>query len=365
MGFAWVEWLPEGLRYAKLLGIEGWQWIGLAVLLAASFLLGMVLRTVLATLFGLTRRIRESQVSVASGRGVRRAIAWLTAGLLWATALPSLHLEGSVDSFLDTVLTVVIVGSFTWLVAAIWDVSCDVYAHRQSDVLSRRATHLVIPLVRRFVRFIVLTLGGVFLVSSLGYDVSALIAGLGIGGVALALAAKDSVENLFGSLTIVMDMPFQVGDWIKIGTVDGVVEEINLRSTRVRTFDDSLITLPNSNLIKASVENMGARRLRRFRSSLLLTGQNTAENLEQFLRAGRALLAANDKVRQADASLTINDFADNGLRVQLIVYLDVPTYAQELVERETIILGLIEAASAAGVAFQGLQLVQAVPPASG
>jgi len=341
------------MRHASVLGIEGWQWIALGALMVASIGLGLIVRTVLGAVIGLRRRIKTQEISVGSGRGVKRSIALLTASLLWSAALPTLHLAQNPAAFFHTVLTIAVVGAVSWLVAAAWEVACDVYAHRSAENLSRRATHLVLPLVRRFVRFVIFVIGGVSVVSSLGYDVSALIAGLGIGGVALALAAKDSVENLFGSLTIVMDMPFQVGDWIKIEKVDGVVEEINLRSTRVRTFDDSLITLPNSNLIKASVENMGARRVRRFRASLLVTGAVSDAQLEGFLTAGRRALAGIGTVRQADASLAAFDFADNGLRVQLTVYLEVATADEELRNREIVILALLKAAATNGVALGG------------
>lgn len=355
---AWVEWVPEGIRHATVLGIEGWQWVALVALLAASYVLGLAVRTVLGAVLGLGRRIRQQEISVGSGRGFKRSIALLTAALLWSAALPTLHLEENPAAFFHVALTVVVVGAVSWLLAGAWEMTCDIYAHRSAENLSRRATHLVLPLVRRFVRFVIFVIGGVFVVSSLGYDVSALVAGLGIGGVALALAAKDSVENLFGSLTIVLDMPFQVGDWIKIDKVDGVVEEINLRSTRVRTFDDSLVTLPNSNLIKASVENMGARRVRRFRASLLVSGAVGDAQLEGFLAAGRKALSAIGTVRQADASLVAFDFADNGLRVQLTVYLEVATADEELRNRELVILALLKAAGDNGVAIGG-----AVPPA--
>lgn len=191
-----------------------------------------------------------------------------------------------------------------------------------------------------------------------GYGQGAAPSGGGFGGVALALAAKDSVENLFGSLTIVLDMPFAVGDWIKMDKIDGVVEEINLRSTRIRTFDDSLITLPNSNLIKASVENMGARRFRRFRSQILVSSINDSEAIRTFLDAGRAMLAANPKVRQSDASIRVNDISDAGLRIQVTAYLDVATAEEELEQRETLILGLVAASAQAGV-----NMGVAVPPA--
>lgn len=341
--------IPEGMRHSTFLDIEGWQWIALLALLGVSIVLGLLLRSVLASILGLRKGIKDTSVSPQTGRGVKRSIAMLTAAVLWSAVIPGLRLNALPAQFFAKALVIIIVGAFTWLLAAIWELGCDVYTYRSEQNLSKKATHLIIPLVRRFGRFVLLTVGGVFLVSSLGYDVSALVAGLGIGGVALALAAKDSVENLFGSLTIVLDMPFAVGDWIKMDKIDGVVEEINLRSTRIRTFDDSLITLPNSNLIKASVENMGARRFRRFRSQILVSSINDTEGIQKFLDAGRAMLATNPKVRQSDASIRVNDISDAGLRIQVTAYLDVATAEEELEQREALILGLVAASATAGV----------------
>src|SRR5205085_10627722 len=113
---------------------------------------------------------------------------------------------------------------------------------------------------------------------------------------------KDSVENVFGSLTILFDMPFALGDWVKIDKYEGIVEEINLRSTRIRTFEDSVITLPNSNLIKAAVENYGARRYRRQRFQIRVSYANRAENLDRFIASVRKYV---DSVPQATKDRTI------------------------------------------------------------
>lgn len=346
-GGTWFDWLPESFRDASFLDIAGWQWIALIGLLLIGYSLGMILRVLLARFFGISKGRFSHEISAPSARTFRRAVALLVASLVWSMGITSFQLPERPLHALERVIEFIVVVAFTWLGVAVWEIVADLLGARGQQ--GKATSHLVMPLIRRLGRFVILTIGGVFLVSTLGYNVSALLAGLGIGGIALALAAKDSVENLFGSLTIVLDMPFSVGDWIKLDKIDGVVEEINLRSTRVRTADDSVITLPNSNLIKASVENMGARRFRRFRTQLLIAGQAPVSAIKIFVDKGRAALEASNKVRQSDASLTLFDFSDGGVRIQLSAYLEADNLPDELAERERIMEALLAAAGDSGI----------------
>ena len=114
----------------------------------------------------------------------------------------------------------------------------------------------LVPLARRALKIFIVSIGTVFVLQNLNYDVASLIAGLGIGGLAFALAAKDTIANLFGSATIFASRPFQIGDWVVIGgSTEGVVESVGFRSTRVRTFYNSLIGIPNAKVADAVVDN--------------------------------------------------------------------------------------------------------------
>ena len=126
---------------------------------------------------------------------------------------------------------------------------------------------------------LVTVVGLVFLASVLRINVTSLLAGLGIGTLAFGLAAQDSVKNLFGSLTVIFDRPFHVGQWVKIGSHEGTVEEVGFRSTRIRTFYNSQVTLPNSRLTTAIVDNMGRRRYRRIKTMLSLQYDTKPEQM--------------------------------------------------------------------------------------
>ena len=126
----------------------------------------------------------------------------------------------------------------------------------------------LISALQSVMRFVIIFVGAVFVADSMGFDLTSLIAGLGISGLALALAAKDSISNFFGAITVLLDRPFKVGDWISVGAAEGEVIEINLRTTLIRTSADTIITMPNASLVSTPVENWGKRRWRRWQTQL-------------------------------------------------------------------------------------------------
>jgi len=212
---------------------------------------------------------------------------------------------------------------------SLWNAFCDLLLHK-SGSLDQRAERLLVPVTRKFVSAVIV-IGGLFaLLAVVGVNVYSLIAGLGIGGLAVALAAKDSVENVFGSLTILFDMPFALGDWVKIDKVEGIVEQINLRSTRIRTFEDSMITLPNSNLIKASVENFGARRFRRQKFTLRLSHDSEADQVEKFCEDLRGFMKTADGLVPEKTIVELNEITEQWIGVLVICYLDAAAPVDEL-----------------------------------
>ena len=129
---------------------------------------------------------------------------------------------------------------------------------------------------------------------NLGYSVASLLAGIGNGAAELALAAKDTLANLFGSMVIFVDKPFAIGDWVKVGAIEGTVEEVSLRVTRVRTFERSLITIPNQDLTTKPIENFSRMEKRRVKFEISLTYDTPIEKLEAGIVRIRELIAAED-----------------------------------------------------------------------
>lgn len=317
-----------------------------AALSAAVSLSGIFLVRVFSTV---RRRLIPFDVAPSRRQSLTRWVCALIFFLLFHQGVHRFGLSQSWLDQLDRVLVAAKILVLALLTIAIVEIALDGVAERAHG--NSKARSLFVPFGRKFVNAAVALLAGVALLSSFGINVTALAAGLGLGGLVIALAAKDSVENLFGSTVLLVDIPFAVGDWVKIGDVEGVVEDINLRSTRIRTFQDSLITLPNSNLIKASVENFGARRYRRVRATFTFPAFAPAEGLDEFVREGRAWLAERKEIAARLVTLHVSDVAPVGITVLLNAFLDVPDLDREQTAREEILVHLLGIAQSKGLAI--------------
>jgi MscS family membrane protein len=159
------------------------------------------------------------------------------------------------------------------------------------------------------------------------------------------------VSNLFGSLTLLFDRPFQIGDWIQIGSVDGSVESVGMRSTRVRTFYNSLITIPNSELTTATIDNYGARQYRRFKTDIGVQYDTTPEQIEAFCEGIRELIRRHPYTRKDYYHVYLNTFGASSLNILLYCFLDTPEWSTELRERERLMLDIMKLARELGVQF--------------
>jgi MscS family membrane protein len=193
--------------------------------------------------------------------------------------------------------------------------------------------------------------GVLFVAQNLNVNVTSLVAGLGIGGLAFALAAKDTVENLFGSFTVLMDRPFQIGDWVVIGELEGTVEELGLRSTRIRTFYNSVITVPNSRLVHTAVDNLGARRYRRVKCMISVQYDTPPERLDAFCEGIRELIRRHPYTRKDYYLVYFNEFADSSLNILLYAFHETPDWPTELRERHRLFTDVVRLAQRLGIEF--------------
>ena len=184
-----------------------------------------------------------------------------------------------------------------------------------------------------------------------GLNITGWIAGLGIVGLAISLAAQDSVRNLFGSITVLFDKPFAVGDWVKVGDVEGTVEEVGFRSTRIRTFYNSQITYPNSNLINASVDNMGRRKYRRWSTHVGVQYDTPPEKLVAFTEGIRELIRTHPYTRKDYYQVWMHQWSDSSMDVLLYVFFEVPDWNTELRERDRLFVDIVRLADRLGVEF--------------
>lgn len=321
--------------WTEVVWLELWQWLGLGLLTLVGVVLPRLAKYA-------TRNKALVRQRIATG------LAWFTTAVIWQLAL----LVFDLPTPLQVTLLVVakLVASFSAIVVGIGIVDSVLrVASQRATGLGRRADSIFFPILRNFVRFVWIVAVLVGFLSALDVNVTGLLAGLGIGGLVLALAAKDSVENVFGSVTILFDMPFGIGDWVKIGDVNGVVEEINLRSTRIRTFSDSVITLPNSNLTKAAVENFGARRRRRVDMPFAVGHANNLDEVKAFCEDVRAWMEGNERFAPDSAYAYVTAVSDTAVTVTVQGYILTADYREELEVRQALVTAIKELASAHSV----------------
>jgi MscS family membrane protein len=198
------------------------------------------------------------------------------------------------------------------------------------------------PLVRKALKVLIAAVIVVMLVQNLGIQVTSLIASLGIGGLVLALAAKDTVANFFGSVVIFADQPFQVEDWIEVDDVQGIVEEVGFRTTRVRQFDKSLVIVPNHLFTSKSIKNHSARPRRRIKFEVGLSYDTTPDQMRAFVQSVRDMLDEQDGIDPETKISHFTDFGESSLNVMVYTFTQSPAWADFVRIKEEIMLKIMK-----------------------
>lgn len=206
------------------------------------------------------------------------------------------------------------------------------------------------PIVVRTLKVFVLIGGFFHILSILDINVTALVAGLSIGGIAIALAAQETIKNLIGSVMIYADKPFKIGDYINNGSdIEGTVEDIGFRSTRIRTLDTSLIAVPNGKLIDMVVNNLGARQLRRYRTIINIAYHTPPELVEAYVQGLREIIKIHPLTYKDDFYIYLNSMQESGLGILFMIYITTEDWHIELRSREEIILSVMRLAKTLGI----------------
>lgn len=250
-------------------------------------------------------------------------------------------LEQEWQDTVNLVYRAVSMGNFFWLLWRISDVLLDVVALRAKA----RGTSLgdFMPIIKKTLRVFLAVVGLIMVIDNLGYSVSGILATFGLGGAALALASKDTIANLYGAISIAVDRPFKVGDWIQVGDkVDGDVEEIGIRSTRVRTWPKAITVIPNSVLCNEYIINWSRMNKRRVRQILGVTYETTPEQMEQLLEDIRNLLRNTPDVNQEFFLVQFQDFGPSSLDILVYYFTNTIRWQPHLEVRERMNLEIMK-----------------------
>ncbi len=347
---SYVESFPDWSKAELLPNIAVWQILGLLL----AILLGFVLRIIVARSVSrwgskLIEKARgEVDPKIAQSSANPVGTLMMAAWLWWA--FPLFRFGVRVNQIGTLALRVMAAIAAVLLVYRLVDLAADVFA-RRAERTETKLDDQIVPMLRKTVKVFVVIVGFIFVLQNLDIDVGSLLAGVSLGGLAFTLAAKDTVANLFGSVSIFADQPFQIGDWIKVDGHEGVVEEVGMRSTRVRTFYDSVVTIPNSIVAGGAVDNFGKRRHRRCKATFGLTYDATPDQIQAFVEGVRAILAASEAVEQERVEVSFQGFGDSALEIMVYFFFNVETWTEELKARQNIYLEIMRFAQDIGVGF--------------
>lgn len=207
----------------------------------------------------------------------------------------------------------------------------------------------LVPLLIKSMRILVVTLGILFILQNFGYNITSLLAGLGIGGLAFALAAQNTVSNLFGSITIFSDKPFQLGDWIQVGDIEGTVEDVGFRTTRVRRFDQALVTVPNSQFINTGIINYSSMKKRRINFNLGITYGTSTRQINEVVAGIKKIIADDEKFEHSFYMVKFNEFGDYSLNIFIYCFTKTTDWAESFTVREEFNLKIMQLLEELGV----------------
>lgn len=210
----------------------------------------------------------------------------------------------------------------------------------------------LVPLLRKTLKAFVVIIGTLYVLKEgLQVDIVPFLTGLSIGGLAFALAAQDTIKNFFGSIMIFIDKPFQVGDWITSSDVDGTVEEVGFRSTRVRTFRNSVMYIPNGKIADATIDNHGLRQYRRFFTTLTITYDTPPHLTQAFVDGLRKIVENHPDTRKDYYNIYFNNLSAYSQDVMFYIFFDVPNWTEELRARHELLIAIVTLANQLGVRF--------------
>ncbi len=350
LAMRFVDHVPTFGFAGGMTGLQVWQW----VVLLGALLVGWVVsrfagRALRRLARAVTRRTRTAwdDVVAESLDGPAAFLVWV---LLLAGVVPFLGLFPAAQTIAHRLLLILGVLGLGWTAARLTDGFVD-HLRRSAAAEANQVSVGFLPIAARFVKVFLGLLVVLAALRVVGVDVGAGLAGLGLAGAAVAFAAQKTLENLFGATVIAADRPFKVGDFVAIGTDQGTVEDIGLRSTRLRTLGRSVVSVPNGIVAGGRLENFAHRDRFLFNPTVGLVYSTSAAQLREVLAGLTALLAAHPEVSSEGLRVRFRGFGDSALQVELLAWIDTPDFPASLRVAEELNFGILDVVERAGSAF--------------
>ncbi len=337
------DFFPDSFQNS-FLKLQLWQYTVLALLL----LLLRVIYTMLVWICGKLIHRYSRHWAPHYVMLTEKPVGIIAASLVAMLILPAVQLPPVVVRVSFLILKGIITFSTTIVCYHSVSVFVDQFKHRLAEHHNASETQLL-PLLKTTLKVLVVTTGFLLTLSNLNIDISTLLAGVSIGGFGVALASQDTIKNLFGSLVIFLDRPFSVGDSISMENLQGRVEEINMRSTRIRTANGSVISIPNAKLANEAIDKYGTNDYQCFQTHLMLACDTPVALIEDFITGAREAVNQHPNTRKDLYYVYVEDAKGGQLKILFHVYFSVTSRTEELACRQSLLLSIVKLAEKLGV----------------
>jgi len=316
----------HALIETEIVGNKLWRIVGLFGIILISFIIGKIVKTVLQksvpNLEGQERFVFASVL-----RSLSRSSVYFCAVFGISLGLNILNMSTKVAEIVNTINAILFTTAVGYLIFWLIDVP-STWLAKISEKTESKLDDMLVPVIRKSLRITVVILILVQIIQILSdKPITSIIAGLGIGGIAIALAAQDSIKNIFGSLVLFTDKPFEMGERVVVDGHDGPVEEVGLRSTKIRTLDGHLITVPNGELANKTIQNIGKRPYIKRIADIAITYDTPPEKVDRALEILKEILENHEGMKEDfPPRIFFNDFNAASLNLRVIYWYHPPTY---------------------------------------
>jgi len=345
-----LDLLPSVLLDGEFLEIGLWQWVALIILVVAAYLLAWIAA-------GLIVRLARPLVSRSKSNLDDRLLALTVPPLrllatvaLFQAGMPFLRLKVPAVRFFGGICTAAAVLGVTWLIFRVIDLFAGLLRERMRQRGQASAVYLV-PLGARTLKIVIGVFTLLAALDNLGFDVTTIIAGLGVGGLAVALALRPTLENIFGGVTVLIDQPVRPGEFCRYGDKIGIVEEVGIRSTRIRSLDRTIVTVANSEFSSMQIENFAKRDRIRLITTLGLRYETSADQLRYVIAELRRLIESHVMVYAEPRRVRFVGFGSSSLDLEVLCYITTSDWSEFLAVREDIYLRMIDVVEQSGSGF--------------
>jgi len=343
---------PEFFTYT-VFGFKIWRPITIVVIILICILLYYILEPVIFFLLKKLGRIiikkEFSEESLKITREIARPIVFVIIIRFIKRVIPSLQLV-EWNAFLVTGIGIAETVFWIYIFLKIMKFGLNFYEEKNKNKRSKLDRQLA-PLVGKLLHGIVVFIGFLHILTLFGVDPGTVLAGASIGGIAVAFAAQDSVKNLIGTLVIFTDKPFQLDDWVVIGGVEGAVEKVGFRSTRLRGADTTMFQIPNSKVVEMEINNKGLRVYRRYTTELGVRYDTPPDLIEAFMEGIKEIIRLHPETKSQSYNVEFVKFADFSLNIMVNVYFKSPDWGMEQASKNVLHLAILRLAANIGVEF--------------